>query len=161
MQQPAENRLIGMSNNTAVGPRQTIAFAYDWKGRRVQKQVGALGVSTNTTAFVYDGWNPVASVAYSNPPPSVLANGDFESPVEPSDSVTFGVLPGGWSGTANAEALWDVPPPGPWSYYGVPRPAAWSGNQYADIGGYGPGSAISQTFTVWAAGQRRLFQRTG
>ena len=28
-----------MTNNTTIGPQQLITFAYDWKGRRIQKQV--------------------------------------------------------------------------------------------------------------------------
>jgi RHS repeat-associated protein len=57
----AENRLIQMTANTAAGPQQTIVFGYDWKGRRIQKQVWPnttqTGSPTNNTIFLYDGWN--------------------------------------------------------------------------------------------------------
>jgi RHS repeat-associated protein len=62
----AENRLVRMTNNTAVGPQQLITFVYDWKGRRIQKQVSASGTMTNNTTFVYDGWNPVARLNATN-----------------------------------------------------------------------------------------------
>jgi RHS repeat-associated protein len=55
----AENRLIQMAARTAVGPQQTIAFGYDWKGRRIQKQVSVNGTVTSNTIFLYDGWNLV------------------------------------------------------------------------------------------------------
>ena len=41
-------------------------FAYDWRGRRIQKQVSVNGTVTNNTAFVYDGWNPVARLNGTN-----------------------------------------------------------------------------------------------
>jgi RHS repeat-associated protein len=62
----AENRLVRMAANTAVGPQQVITFAYDWRGRRIQKQVSVNGTVTNNTAFVYDGWNPVARLNATN-----------------------------------------------------------------------------------------------
>ena len=34
-----ENRLIAMTNNTGVGPQYGMSFAYDAKGRRIQKMV--------------------------------------------------------------------------------------------------------------------------
>ncbi len=43
-----ENRLTQISNATTV-----VTFKYDYRGRRFEKTVDA----TNTTRFVYDGWN--------------------------------------------------------------------------------------------------------
>jgi RHS repeat-associated protein len=54
----AENRLIGMAVNTAAGPQYQLTFAYDAKGRRMQKTVSTNGIS-NTVNFLYDGWNLV------------------------------------------------------------------------------------------------------
>jgi RHS repeat-associated protein len=54
----AENRLIGMTVSTAAGPQYQLTFAYDAKGRRMQKTVSTIGIS-NTINFLYDGWNPV------------------------------------------------------------------------------------------------------
>ena len=62
----AESRLVRMTNNTSVGPRQLITFVYDWKGRRIQKQVSANGAMTNNVTFVYDGWNPIARLNATN-----------------------------------------------------------------------------------------------
>jgi RHS repeat-associated protein len=67
----AENRLVRMAPNTSIGPQQTLAFLYDWRGRRVQKQVSVNGVLTNSTAFVYDGWNLVAELNTLNAPPTL------------------------------------------------------------------------------------------
>jgi RHS repeat-associated protein len=71
----AENRLVGMTaNNTkpAVGPQISLVFQYDWKGRRILKQVwsspGWQGALTNSTASVYDGWNLVAELNTLNAP---------------------------------------------------------------------------------------------
>jgi RHS repeat-associated protein len=62
----AENRLVAMSANTTVGPQISLAFQYDWQGRRVLKQVwsslGWQGTPTNRTAFVYDQWNLIAEL---------------------------------------------------------------------------------------------------
>ena len=54
----AENRLIGMAVNTAAGPQYQLTFAYDAKGRRMQKTLSTNGIS-NTINFLYDGWNLV------------------------------------------------------------------------------------------------------
>jgi RHS repeat-associated protein len=43
-----------------------ITFAYDWKGRRIQKQVQAGTSVTNNTTFVYDSWNPIARLNATN-----------------------------------------------------------------------------------------------
>jgi RHS repeat-associated protein len=62
----AENRLVAMSANTTVGPQTSLAFQYDWQGRRVLKQVWSnptwQGTPTNSTAFVYDQWNLIAEL---------------------------------------------------------------------------------------------------
>jgi RHS repeat-associated protein len=59
----AENRLIGMTVNTNVGPQYQITFAYDSKCRRIQKIVatnnGTIYVPQSTNNFLYDGWNLV------------------------------------------------------------------------------------------------------
>ena len=64
----AENRLIGMTTNTTAGPPYQLTFAYDAKGRRIQKTVATNGIST-TIRFLYDGWNLVAVL---NPQSSLL-----------------------------------------------------------------------------------------
>jgi len=63
----AENRLIGMAANTSVGPQYQLAFAYDAKGRRIQK-IGANGGTVTTNDFLYDGWNLVAELQPNNTP---------------------------------------------------------------------------------------------
>jgi hypothetical protein len=66
----AENRLIAMAANTSIGPRQSLKFEYDAKGRRVRKQVWGntnwVGSATNDLKFLYDGWNLVAELNSSN-----------------------------------------------------------------------------------------------
>jgi RHS repeat-associated protein len=66
----AENRLISLTTNAAVGPQQSIKFEYDWKGRRIHKQVwsapGWTGTLTNDVKFVYDGWNLLAELNSTN-----------------------------------------------------------------------------------------------
>jgi RHS repeat-associated protein len=63
----AENRLIGMTVNTSAGPQYQLTFAYDTKGRRIQKTVANNGV-TSTTTFLYDGWNLIAELGANNAP---------------------------------------------------------------------------------------------
>jgi hypothetical protein len=57
----AENRLVKLSPSTTLGPQISLAFEYDWQGRRIHKQVWAntnwTGTPTNDVKFVYDGWN--------------------------------------------------------------------------------------------------------
>jgi RHS repeat-associated protein len=66
----AENRLVGLTTNTTVGPRQSMQFEYDWQGRRIHKQVWPntswSGTPTNDVKFVYDGWNPLAELNGTN-----------------------------------------------------------------------------------------------
>jgi RHS repeat-associated protein len=58
----AENRLVAMTNNTGVGPLYGLTFTYDAKGRRIQKTVTTNGTSFVTLNFLYDGWNPIATL---------------------------------------------------------------------------------------------------
>ncbi len=76
---------------------------------------------------------------------SLLSNGDFEAPVESADSYNYDVFPTGWFGSV--EYLFNVPPPGPFLAFGAQWPAAYSGNQYADVAGQ-PVSYLAQSFTV-------------
>ena len=68
----AENRLVSMAPSTTVGPQISLAFRYDWRGRRILKQVWSNatwnGAPTNSTAFLYDAWNPVAELNTLNAP---------------------------------------------------------------------------------------------
>jgi RHS repeat-associated protein len=57
-----ENRLVSMTNNTGVGPKYGLAFAYDYQGRRIQKLVATNGVALYTNRFLYDGWNLIATL---------------------------------------------------------------------------------------------------
>ena len=61
-----ENRLIGMTVNTNVGPQYQLTFAYDAKGRRIQKLVATNGVALSTNNFLYDGWNLIAETRPDN-----------------------------------------------------------------------------------------------
>jgi RHS repeat-associated protein len=58
----AENRLIGMTVNTNVGPQYQLTFTYDPKGRRIQELVVSNSVAISTNRFLYDGWNLVAEL---------------------------------------------------------------------------------------------------
>ena len=64
-----ENRLTKMTVNTNVGPQYTLTFAYDPKGRRIQKMVVSNSVAIYTNNFLYDGWNLVSIL---NSPSSIL-----------------------------------------------------------------------------------------
>jgi len=67
-----ENRLINMTSfsNGPAGSLLKLDFTYDWQSRRIQKVVstsnGAGYVTQSTTAFIYDGWNPVAELNATN-----------------------------------------------------------------------------------------------
>jgi RHS repeat-associated protein len=69
----AENRLTRMTVNTNVGLQYQLTFAYDPKGRRIQKLVatnsGTAYTGQYTNNFLYDGWN-LASIL--NPQSSIL-----------------------------------------------------------------------------------------
>jgi RHS repeat-associated protein len=57
----AENRLVSLVANTAVGPQQSVKFEYDSKGRRIGKKIWNNltfnGTPTLEQKFLYDGWN--------------------------------------------------------------------------------------------------------
>ena len=61
-----------LTTNTGVGPQQSLKFEYDWKGRRIHKQVWPntswSGTPTNDVKFVYDGWNLLAELNATNNP---------------------------------------------------------------------------------------------
>ena len=61
-----ENQLTGMTVNTNVGPQYQLTFAYDAKGRRIQKLVATNGVALSTNNFLYDGWNLIAETRPDN-----------------------------------------------------------------------------------------------
>jgi RHS repeat-associated protein len=71
-----ENRLVAMTNNAGIvaAGEYTLAFAYDYQGRRIQKLVctnsGLAYVPEYTNRFLYDGWNLVAIL---NPNASIAA----------------------------------------------------------------------------------------
>jgi RHS repeat-associated protein len=62
----AENRLVRLVANTAVGPQQRIDLEYDWQGRRIRKKVwnntGGTGTPAVDLKFVYDVWNVTAEL---------------------------------------------------------------------------------------------------
>ena len=66
----AENRLVKLTPNTLIGPRNSIKFEYDWQGRRIHKQVWGntnwTSTPTNDVKFVYDGWNLLAELNATN-----------------------------------------------------------------------------------------------
>jgi RHS repeat-associated protein len=63
-----ENRLIAMTNNASIpaAGQSILLFAYDYMGRRIEKQVytnnGSSYVGNYTNCFIYDGWNLAAVV---------------------------------------------------------------------------------------------------
>ncbi len=75
----AENRLTNMTSlaTAPAGSKLKLDFAYDTKGRRIQKIVSVWNSSTlnyqplTTNLFVYDGWNLIAIL---NPQSSILAS---------------------------------------------------------------------------------------
>jgi RHS repeat-associated protein len=68
----AENRLASMQALSSVpsGAKKKLDFAYDYRGRRIQKIVstwdGTAYVAASTNKFVYDGWNLVAELNGTN-----------------------------------------------------------------------------------------------
>jgi RHS repeat-associated protein len=64
----AENRLVAMTNNTGVGPKYGLTFAYDYQGRRIQKLVASNSVPIYTNRFLYDGWNLIVELKPDNSP---------------------------------------------------------------------------------------------
>ena len=73
----AEDRLVSMESDSAApaGSKLKLDFAYDARGRRIQKIVstnsGSGYVGQYTNRFVYDGWKLLAIL---NPPSSILAS---------------------------------------------------------------------------------------
>ncbi len=66
-----ENRLVNMTSgsSTPTGSKFKMDFAYDWKGRRIEKQVSTNNGSyfgQYTNRYVYDGWNLVAELNRTN-----------------------------------------------------------------------------------------------
>jgi RHS repeat-associated protein len=67
-----ENRLISATSltNAPVASKVSLAFTYDYMGRRIQKVVstnnGTNWVVSYTNKFVYDGWNVVAILDGTN-----------------------------------------------------------------------------------------------
>jgi hypothetical protein len=70
-----ENRLIAMESRSSVPAsfKKKLTLQYDFMGRRTVKKVessysGGMYSATNTTAYVWDGWNIVAEVGqgYTN-----------------------------------------------------------------------------------------------
>jgi RHS repeat-associated protein len=68
----AENRLVKLAPNTTVAPQISLQFEYDWKGRRIHKQVWPTpdwsGTATTDLKFLYDGWNLIAELDALNAP---------------------------------------------------------------------------------------------
>jgi YD repeat-containing protein len=63
-----ENRLVGMESLGAVagGKQRRLVFAYDWRGRRLRKQVidgkADHWSLASDLCFLYDGWNLIAEL---------------------------------------------------------------------------------------------------
>ena len=68
----AENRLVKMVSRSGApsGSERWIEFEYDWKGRRIGKQVWnnatRSGSAVLSRKFLYDGWNLLAELDGSN-----------------------------------------------------------------------------------------------
>jgi RHS repeat-associated protein len=68
----AENRLVNMTSltNTVTGSKFKLDFMYDYLGRRLQKVVstnnGNAYVGQYTNRFIYDDWNVIAILNYTN-----------------------------------------------------------------------------------------------
>ena len=60
----AENRLIAMDLLVAGPAAQHLTFEYDWRGRRIRKQVQS--AANPDIRYLYDGWNLVAEIKPDN-----------------------------------------------------------------------------------------------
>ena len=104
-----ENRLVGMTNNTGVGPLYGLGFAYDPKGRRIQKLVatnsGTAYIGLYTTTFLYDGWNLVAELAPNNSPiHTYMWGSDLSGSMQGAGGVA-GLLKVGYYGTTTTNCF--------------------------------------------------------
>ncbi len=71
-----ENRLTSMEAiaSVPIEAKRRLEFAYDYMGRRIQKNVSGWNAATNsyqlqsTTKFIYDGWNLIAEMDGSGVP---------------------------------------------------------------------------------------------
>jgi len=101
----AENRLIGMTNSTGVGPLYNLSFAYDSKGRRIQKIISTNSVTFTTNTFLYDGWNLIAEVGTSGSlVRSYVWGTDLSGSAQGAGGVG-GLLAIGYHGTATTNAF--------------------------------------------------------
>lgn len=68
-----ENRLIKLTSINSGDPIQSVSFAYDWKGRRIQKHwvLSATPNNPGDEYYVYNGWNQVVTL---NPGSSLKAS---------------------------------------------------------------------------------------
>jgi len=84
----AENRLTAMTNSTSVGPQYQMTFAYDAKGRRMQKTVVSNGVPVSTIKYLYDGWNlVVATNSQASVLESFMWGGDLSGSMQGAGGV--------------------------------------------------------------------------
>jgi len=64
-----------------AGSQLSLSFAYDYKGRRIQKTVSTWNnpgyIPQSSTAFVYDGWNLTAELSVLNVPSPALLRSYF------------------------------------------------------------------------------------
>jgi len=101
----AENRLTRMTNNTGVGPLYNLSFAYDAKGRRIQKIVATNGVAFTTNTFLYDDWNLIAELGANGTPVRYYTWGTDLSGSAQGAGGVGGLLAIGYHGTATTNAF--------------------------------------------------------
>jgi len=94
-----------MTNNTGVGPLYGLSFAYDSKGRRIQKIVTTNGVAFTTNTFLYDGWNLIAEVGTSGSLVRAYTWGTDLSGSQQGAGGVGGLLAIGYHGTAITNAF--------------------------------------------------------
>jgi RHS repeat-associated protein len=106
----AENRLSSMQAIAAapMTAKLRLEFAYDYRGRRIQKKVYGWNVGTgtylfqSTKKFLYDGWNLVAELDGSNVLVRSYVRGGGELLLVNGGSNTYQV---GYDGNENVGAL--------------------------------------------------------